>query len=245
MSRITVIVLFFLANFSFGQPLLGELTGNVIDEYGEPRMGVHVYIDDEFGQRYQAKTDFDGNFRISGIPVGAYDLNLRWLNDTLKGIQVDIPKYGFHNCGVIDFAYDEYTIVCCYFPTYPDIRVKEFEIVQIDYEILKEDVRRFDIPGAVGANVEGFFTDEWQQVSAFGSRQDDILYFVDGIKTRTEVQIPSASYDQIRGHNKGIPARFGDCNGAIIEIETLGYFDLYEDWLEATDIRGYIDYISD
>ena len=66
------------------QNALGEVIGEVIDKGGAGVWDVHVYIDDVFGQRYQAKSDEDGRFRISGIPVGEYSLNVKQMGDTLK-----------------------------------------------------------------------------------------------------------------------------------------------------------------
>ena len=85
MKKIMILAcLIFGMGSTYAQNAMGEVIGEVQDTKGESLVDAHVYIDDVFGQRYQARTDFDGRFRISAIPVGEYALNIQKYGERLK-----------------------------------------------------------------------------------------------------------------------------------------------------------------
>jgi outer membrane receptor for ferrienterochelin and colicin len=51
--------------------VVGEVSGKVIDEKGTPIPGANVVIE---GTTFGAQTDFDGNYRITKVPPGSYNL---------------------------------------------------------------------------------------------------------------------------------------------------------------------------
>jgi hypothetical protein len=60
----------------------GRLEGTVTDSAGRPLEGTHVYFLDPktagpIGHRLETYTDVSGNYRISSIPVGLYDVRYR------------------------------------------------------------------------------------------------------------------------------------------------------------------------
>jgi len=60
----------------------GRLEGTVTDSAGRPLEGTHVYFLDPkraapIGHNLEAHTDVSGNYRISSIPVGLYDVRYR------------------------------------------------------------------------------------------------------------------------------------------------------------------------
>ncbi len=60
--------------------LFAQLTtavyGEVIDDIGEPLFGASVFLE---GTQLGAQTDFDGNYKISGVAPGSYNLIVNYL----------------------------------------------------------------------------------------------------------------------------------------------------------------------
>ncbi|WP_108804787.1 TonB-dependent receptor [Aquimarina sp. Aq107] len=54
----------------------GELSGNVVDQTGQPVLGASVLIE---GTEKGAQTDFDGNYRIENIIPGSYNLTVSYI----------------------------------------------------------------------------------------------------------------------------------------------------------------------
>ena len=53
-----------------------SLFGKVANEQGEPLFGASVYLE---GTQLGAQTDFDGNYEVTGIPPGSYNLIASYL----------------------------------------------------------------------------------------------------------------------------------------------------------------------
>lgn len=49
-----------------------DLSGKVVDQSGKPIGNAEVTVSSKQGQVYKTKTDAQGNFRVSGVPVGDY-----------------------------------------------------------------------------------------------------------------------------------------------------------------------------
>lgn len=211
----------------------GEVIGVVDDQTGDPLFYVHVYIDDTVSDiRYQTKSDEDGKFRISGIPIGEYNLVIRQFTDTLKGISVNIPRDGFHDCGTITFI--QKWVICeipmpikhYYWPNF------NFEYVEISEKEIQESAVRLELNKLVQSrSLQIQYIEQSGELSIQGSQIGDVLYLIDGVKVRGNVSIPSVSMQEIKMYTGGIPSMFGDTSGGVISIETKSYFDLYQDWL--------------
>jgi hypothetical protein len=67
-----VFAVVFMTAFLYASETMGKLSGRVIDQKsGEPLIGANVILK---GTVYGAATDLDGNYYISGVPVGVYNL---------------------------------------------------------------------------------------------------------------------------------------------------------------------------
>ncbi len=79
MNRIVKLVLsavMFLVAQSGNSQVITELYGQVIDELGEPMIGASVYLE---GTQLGAQTDFSGNYEITGVTPGSYNLIASYL----------------------------------------------------------------------------------------------------------------------------------------------------------------------
>jgi hypothetical protein len=232
MNNIMILAcLIFGMGSTFAQTATGEVIGEVVDPGGAAVFGAHVFIDDVFGQRYQAKTDPDGRFRISGIPIGEYALNVRQLGDTMSEIPVDVPRDGFHNCGVIEFEGGIYKL--------PEIYVNADGLKMVDGNLpvttmkaaeIQESAVKFDLVELIGSMSSEIQTTANGELIIRGSRPGDMLYLVDGIKTAEIGGMPSAAIGSLTVYTGGIPAKYGDTLGGVVAMETQSYFDLYRTW---------------
>lgn len=212
---------------------LGEVMGEVADSTGEKIFDAHVFIDDVFGQRYQAKTDPDGRFRISGIPVGEYNLNVRQGGDTITGIEVDVPRDGFHNCGLIAFNPRSIQILPGTVVTADKgmrlvkgfLPVKTMKAEEVQQSAVKFDLQ--ELIASMSSEIQVLGNGE---LVIRGSRPGDMLYLIDGVKTAEVGGMPSAAIGSLTVYTGGIPAQYGDTLGGVVAMETQSYFDLYRSW---------------
>jgi len=223
----------------FGQIALGEVVGEVVNaETGAPIYNAHVYIEDN-GKKYQAKTDFDGRFRISAIPAGTHLLNVREYEDTLRNILVEVTMDGLYNTGVIEFsssviektggrvtARNRITLIDGNLP-----------IVSMTAKEIDKSPAKFDVKGLIaGMSSDVRQTDDGELVFR-GARKGDMIYLVDGVKTRNVGSVPGCSIGRIQLYTGGLPAKYGDTLGGVVVMESKSYFDLYRSW-EAQQLRA-------
>jgi len=229
----TLACLIFGMGSAFSQGATGEVIGEVLGTEGESVYGAHVYIDDVFGQRYQAKTDFDGRFRISAIPVGEYEMKIQLMGDTMSGIFVDVPRDGFHNCGQIEFK-SGFVQAIGQVVVSADQGLKlvdgNIPVTTMKAAEIQESALKFDVAGLVESMSSEIQKTANGELIIRGSRPGDMLYLIDGIKTAQVGAMPSAAIGSLTVYTGGIPAKYGDTLGGVVAMETQSYFDLYRDW---------------
>lgn len=238
MKMIVILSMFLLTGTLNAQVALGEVIGEVIDfNQNIGLVDAHVYIDDN-DKRYQAKTDLDGRFRISAIPAGTYMVNIRKGNDTIQNIEAVVPMDGFANIGKIYFGTNvkefEGTIVTAGSTIKlidGNLPVKTLTAEEIDKSPLK-----FNVKGLISSMTsEVQMTDDGELVFR-GARKGDMLYLIDGVKTREVGSVPGVSIGRMMVYTGGLPAKYGDTLGGVVVMETKSYFDLYRAW-EADQIK--------
>lgn len=203
---------------------IGEIQGKVTDtDSGEglPFANVAIKVG---GVTTGAQTDFDGFYSIKPIPPGNYDVETSYL-----GYQTNITA------GVLVTA-DKITFL--------DIKMAEesevlAEVVVVDYKVplIKADetstgntVTKEDIDNLPTRNVTSIAStsagvyqeDEGESINVKGSRSESTDYYIDGIKVRGSSAIPTQSIEQVSVLTGGLPAKYGDATGGIINITTRG-----------------------
>lgn len=216
----------------FAQNTTGEVTGEVLDDKKVAVYDAHVFIEDN-GKKYQAKTGADGRFRISGIPAGTYMLNIRQLNDTMKDIVVNIPMDGIERLGVIEFI-GGYSLLGAVTFSYDPNKVRliggDLPIKSLTSEEIMESAVRTDLKKLITSiSTDVRQTDDGELVFR-GARKGDMIYYIDGVKTRDSGTIPSVSIGRLQMYTGGLPAKYGDTLGGVVVIESKSYFDLYRAW---------------
>ncbi len=220
--------------FSIGvqaQEALGDVVGTIFENTNQTIVGAQVFIKDQ-DRKYMALSDVNGRFRITGIPAGKYEMSIKFMQDTMHGIRVNVPLDGFHNTGNIVFkpntielrgvivkANNDMKLV------YGSLPVKELTGDEIEQSPVKFSVAAL----ATSINSDVKMADDGELMFR-GARKGDMIYMLDGIKGREISNVPSCAIGRMMVYTGGIPAKYGDTLGGVVVLETKSYFDLYREW---------------
>ena len=231
MKKLLVIACILSVHSAFAQDVTGEVVGTIVEKNGTPIIGANVFIIDQ-DRKYQAMSATDGRFRISGIPAGEYAMNIRFLQDTMRNIPVNIPMDGFYNAGTVYF--DGATVLGDIIVEGDGDRIKlvygSIPIKEISGEEIEQSPVKFSVAAlATSINSDVKMADDGELIFR-GARKGDMVYLLDGIKGREISNVPSCAIGRMMVYTGGLPAKYGDTLGGVIVLETKSYFDLYRAW---------------
>ena len=230
-----------LGTGTFAQQTLGEVIGHVVENgTSTPVVDATVTIEDN-GRKYNAKTGLDGRFRISAIPAGTYLVNIRYQLDTVKNLLAEVPMDGFANIGTVNLGKminnQEVTGVI--------VSAKGDRLKLIDGNLpvntltskeIDKSPAKFNINDLVTSMSSEVRKADDGELIFRGARKGDMIYLIDGVKTRDAGSLPGVSIGRMQVYTGGLPAKYGDTLGGVVVIESKSYFDLYRSW-EADQIR--------
>lgn len=222
----------FASNTVYCQSAPGEIVGTIVNDLsGEILYGAQAFVKDQ-DQKYQALTDEDGRFRISSIPAGNYLMSIKFHNDTMIGIPVNVPMDGIYQSGTIRFSSLKELKGVTVSGNNGDMKLVygSLPIKEITQEDIQNSPSKFDIKGLITANNPDVKMDEDGELMFRGARKGDMVYMLDGVKGNAVSNVPSCSIGRMMVYTGGIPAKYGDTLGGVVVVETLSYFDLYRDW---------------
>lgn len=231
-GQLAMVGMLLITGSTFAQQAMGEVHGYIKNKAGEAVNYAHVYIKD-LDKVYQVRSDFDGSFRISAIPAGQYFLNVQFGPDTLKNIPIVVPMDGICRVGDLELG-DRVQVVD---GVTASAQAKGLQLVDGNLPVLKitsEDIKyspsKFDPKGLLTAtSSEIRLTDDGELVFR-GARKGDMLYMIDGIKSREVGTVPSCAIGNMMIYTGGLPAKYGDTMGGVVVMETKSYMDLYRHW---------------
>ncbi len=237
MKNLITLICLALGSASFGQVALGDVVGIVVsaDSLHEPIVGAKPYIDDNNGSRYYAITDVDGSFRISAVPSGQYKMNIIYMGDTLKEVAVNVPIDGYDNLGEIMFESGFQEMMAIDVPGYDPNRIRlvygELPVPEMTAKEIARSPVKFDMSSLVAGMDSGVKRTDDGELVFRGARKGDMIYMIDGIKSREISQVPSVAIGRVKVYSGGLPAKYGDTLGGVVVMETKSYFDLYRAWM--------------
>ncbi len=239
MKKLMVVSCLLMSTMLFGQGNLGEVIGTVVDKKdGTPIYGAVAFIETG-GTKYQERTDYDGRFRITGIPAGTYILGVKYYEDTMKNIIVQVPMDGFFQAGELKF---ESTIAvlgpveAIYYRDKIQLIDGNLPVRTITAEEIDKSPLKFDVKGLISSMTSEVRMMEDGELVFRGARKGDMLYLMDGVKTANVGNVPGCSIGRMMVYTGGLPAKYGDTLGGVVVMESKSYFDLYRKW-EAQQIR--------
>lgn len=226
-----IFALLLFAGQTFAQGALGEVIGTVVTPKDSiPVVDATVYIEDD-GKIYRAKTDFDGRFRISAIPLGVYLMSIKQFEDTMHDIYVDVPMESFYNVGVISFNSSILSFEGAVVKA-PVVRLinGDLPVPTLTAKEIGRSAVKFSIQSLVTSMSSEVRQTEDGSLVFRGARKGDMIYMIDGVKTRDSGSMPSVSIGKMMVYTGGLPAKYGDTLGGVVVIESKSYFDLYRRW---------------
>jgi hypothetical protein len=227
------IAIFLIATFQGYAQTAAELHGKVFSSDGNTLPGALVVAIRPNGQ-LGTQTDIDGRFRLKPLDAGVYDVEIKYTGKVpliFKGVRVD-PQ-------IITFLPDA-TMQDSTFET------AEAEVIGWRDPLINKDgstvciIRAKELknmPSAKGGNIKNIVQtivsdvvvgNRGQDLYFRGSRTGSTLYFIDGVKVRENVpSIPQSGISTIQVYTGGVPAKYGDCTGGVVIIETKSYLEDY------------------
>jgi len=214
----------------------GELQGKVIDEQTGQGLGfVPVAVLQNGTQRAGTSTDIDGNYSIKPVQPGTYSLKTGFLGYNpveVSNIVVSADKITFQNVKMskVVNVIKPVTITAERKLVDPD-RTQTGD-TKTRAEIQQLATNRNNPSDIVGTAAGVFQRDNGDNLNVGGNRGYNNKYYVDGIPMRGNLNLPSSAIEQLTIVTGGIPAKYGDATGGIINITTRGPSRIYSGGLE-------------
>lgn len=215
-------VLCCFANVLFSQTALeGKVKAKAT---GEPIMFGTVALYKNGVLTTGGETDLEGNYFISNLQPGTYDVEVSYLGYAttrttgvlLKASQTTRLNFEMESSSVIvdEVVITEYRA--------PLVNVDNTTTGTV---ISGEKIMALPVKGlnAIVATSAGVSTIDGGTPSVRGSRTNETMYMIDGI--RTFGTVPQSEIDQLQVITGGIEAKYGDVTGGIISITTRGPSD--------------------
>lgn len=209
----------------------GEIRGKVLDPDGLGLPYAHV-ITDMAGNQLGATTDMDGRFVLKPLPPGTYTLRISFTGfktAEIPGIGVVADRATYVKDHRMSFMSALDTIEVVYYRR-KLIDVDDPSRMSLLAEEFQRDPNRNNPVAFIATNFPGVSTGPNGEGLYFrGSRSENMITFVDGVKLSGEVpRLPASSMSSVSVYTGGLPARYGDVTGGVVVIETKGYFDVFQ-----------------
>ncbi len=204
----------------------GTLQGVVKDKKSsEPLPFVSVVVENRGTRVAGGSTDFDGNFKISPIEPGTYDVTVSYVGyQPMKQTGVVV------NSNKITFLNPELT---------SGVDLKEVEVVRykvplIDRDggasgstVTREQIARMPARSAAGVAVTVAGASDAGTgggISIRGARTENTYYYIDGVKVPAGagIGLPKSAIEEVQVITGGVPASYGDVTGGLVNITTRG-----------------------
>ncbi|MEA3444674.1 MAG: carboxypeptidase-like regulatory domain-containing protein, partial [Bacteroidota bacterium] len=202
----------------------GELKGKVLDkETREAIPFANVVVELNGNLVGGGSTDFDGNYTVKPIPVGKYTVKASYVGyKTMQqeGVIVRNEKITFLDLKL----------------TGSSQQIEEIEVVSYKIPLISKDNTSSGsamtseeiekMPGrsaaAVATTVAGVYSEDGEIGSIRGARSSGNVTYVDGVKIIGSSAIPQSAIAETAVITGGLPAKYGDATGGIINITTKG-----------------------
>jgi outer membrane receptor protein involved in Fe transport len=219
-KQLLILLLLLVGLTGFSQ---ATLSGKTTDDKGEPVPYVIVIVKKNGVPKYNGQTDFDGQYRITNMDVGTYDVEFQLIS---YGVQVQKGVKLFSGVATLNQVMSND-------PTILDVvTIKEYKvpIVKVDQTstggaLTSEQIMRLptkDISGLVAAAAPGVAVSANGSINIKGSRSNSNNYYIDGIRVRGSNMVPPSEIEQLQVVTGGLEASYGDVIGGIISITTKG-----------------------
>jgi outer membrane receptor protein involved in Fe transport len=217
----SIVALVCFTSLAFAQT--GTLKGVISDVMsGEPIPFANIIIEKGGSQYAGTTTDFDGKYTIKPIEPGSYSVKATFVGyQTIEitGVILSANKITFQDVKLQEGV------------ALGEIKIMEYKKPLLDQDNLSGETKTAEeivaLPtrsvASVASTTAGIYQkDEGDAVNMRGSRENATAYYVDGIKVRGALGVPTSGIEQITVVTGGLPAQYGDATGGIIAVTTKG-----------------------
>ena len=222
LRKIYLTIVFALA-ITFAHAQTGTLKGVITDLMSEEPIPFANVIAERNGNQIGGTTsDFDGNFTIKPLEPGNYTVKATFVGYgtvEITGVVISANKITNQNIKLQEGV------------AIGEVKIIEYKKPLLDKDNLSGETKTAEeivaLPtrnvASVAATTAGIYQrDEGDGVNVRGSRGDATEYYIDGIKVRGALGVPTSGIEQITVITGGVPAKYGDATGGIISVTTKG-----------------------
>lgn len=204
-----------------------SIEGNVKDEQNGDNIifgNVALYKNDVLVTG--TETDENGNYAISNIDPGTYDVVASYVGYQPKKIEGVILLAGKNTR--VDIEISSGTVL-------DEVVIVEYKVPLVEQDntttggiITGEQIRNLPNKSvnSLAASAAGVSSFSGESVAVRGSRTNATDYYVDGIRVSSSL-VPQSEIDQLQVITGGVEARYGDVTGGIISITTKGPSEIF------------------
>ncbi len=241
MARYLLLTLLF---FSLGSTAIiaqTSLYGKIIEkETGEAIIGANVVLKKNGVFETGSDTDFDGNYSLTNLDPGTYDIEVSYVGFPTQRITDVIVAAGKGTRLDVELESEGIELDL-------KIVVTGYKIPLIDVDntstggfVTAEQIQRLPSKNinAIVANVAGTSSaDEGDDITIKGSRSNATVYFLDGIRVSGNLP-PQTEVEQLQVITGGVEAQYGDVTGGVISVTTKGPSEKFSGGFEAETSYG-------
>jgi hypothetical protein len=222
--RLSVFAIF-CTGMAFAQST-GSIVFNVVDDQSKAALPFASVIVTRGGQQVGGgQTDLDGNVEIKPLDPGQYDVKAVYASyhDFNESGVVVVPNTPVHvTIKMTSASVSMKEVVIKY--SKPAVDPSGHVNNTLDQADLKENALKGDPMNMVGMMAGVTQTDIGQPINMGGSRSEENQMIIDGMKISGDQSsggLPQGMIAEVNTYIGGVPAKYGDVTGGVIEINTL------------------------
>jgi len=223
MNRLLLIIAFFIIGWT-GMNAQTTIEGKVTDkESKEPILFGTIALFRGGVLITGTETDLEGNYFLSDVQPGTYDMEASYVGYATQKVTGIVIKAGRTNKVNFDLSNDAVMLDI--------VEIKAFKVPLIEFDnttqgntVTAEKIRALPNKSvnAIAASSAGLSSNrEGDKISIRGSRADETVYFLDGVRVTGNL-IPQSEIEQLQVVIGGIEARYGDVTGGVISLTSRG-----------------------
>jgi hypothetical protein len=202
-----------------------EIAGTVVDQKNQPMINAAIQVFQGGILKGGVVTDYDGNYVVKPLDPGTYDVIMLYPSyDSFvtKGIVVTPGNRTTINAKMAISTGHVLTAVTITWSKPIVDKDKPGATVLTRKEI--NQIPTMETKDLVGLTPALYQSQRGKDVNIGGARTDGTLYVIDGVQVRGQqgVNMSQGSVEQLEVITSGIPAKYGDVSGGVINITSRG-----------------------
>ncbi len=221
----TTLALLFIGNAALAQQGTGAIKGkisNAASKESVPFANVVAIIDGvTIGQ---GQSDFDGNYTIRPLKPGKYTLkasSVGFQTIQINGIIVGSDNSTFQNLDMVNSGVDLTTVIITEYKV-PSISANGNSVKSVTKDDFQAMAAKDLTTVASTSSGVTRANDKSGELNIRGARSEGAFIYIDGERVIGAAAVPQGQVEQIDVITSGIPARYGNTTGGIINYTTSG-----------------------